>query len=62
MSKTLMFVSCIALAFILMSAVLCAAGKVSPDTNRLFILVGTIAWFVVTPMWLRKNGQGKSSN
>jgi hypothetical protein len=62
MRKTLMFVSCIALAFILMSAVLCATAKVSPDTNRLFILVGTIAWFVVTPMWLRKNSREESSN
>ena len=62
MSKTLMFVSLFALIFILMSAVLCAAGKVSPDTNRLFILVGTIAWFVVTPMWLHKNSPEKSSN
>ena len=62
MSKTLMFVSFIALAFILISAVLCAAGKLSPDTNRLFILVGTIAWFVVTPLWLHKNSPEKSSN
>jgi hypothetical protein len=62
MSKTSMFVSLFALVFILMSAVLCAAGKVSPDTNRFFILVGTIAWFVVTPMWLHKSSQGKSSN
>jgi len=62
MIKTAMFVSLFALVFILMSAVLCAADKVSPDTNRLFILVGTIAWFVVTPMWLHKNGQGKSLN
>lgn len=62
MSKTLMFVSLFALAFILMSAVLCAAGKVSPDTNRLFIFVGTIAWFVAAPMWLHKDSQEKSSN
>jgi hypothetical protein len=47
---------------ILMSAALCAAGKVSPDTNRLFILVGTIAWFIVTPMWLHKNSPEQSSN
>lgn len=62
MSKTLMFVSFIALAFILISAVLCAAGKVSSDTNRLFILIGTIVWFVITPMWLRKNSRQKSLN
>lgn len=62
MSKTSMFISAFALVFILISAVLCAAGKVSPDTNRLFILFGTITWFVAAPMWLRKNSQEKSSN
>jgi len=55
MSNLLRFISFSALALLLVSAVLCAGGRILPDTNRSFILAGTIVWFVVTPIWLRKN-------
>lgn len=62
MSKASMCVAVCALASILISAVLCAAGEVSADTNRALIFAGTIAWFVAAPMWLRKNSGETSSN
>ncbi len=55
MNKILRLVSFAALAFILLSALLCAGEKISSQTNRHLILVGTIVWFAVTPIWLRKN-------
>jgi hypothetical protein len=55
MSNLLRITSLVALIFILISALLCAGGNISSDSNRMFILVGTIIWFVITPMWLRKN-------
>ena len=48
-------VSFLALGIMLASTLLCVADKVGTDTNRLFILAGTLVWFVVTPMWMKKN-------
>ena len=56
MKKILMGVSFLVLALMLVSALLCAGNRISADLNRLFLLIGTVAWFVVTPFWMKREG------
>lgn len=39
---------------LLASALLCAGGVVSGGVNRAVLLAGTILWFIVTPLWMKR--------
>ena len=54
MRTCLKSVSFLALGMMLGCTLLCTAGKVEADTNRLIILIGTVVWFFVTPTWMKK--------
>jgi len=54
MNKLFKVLSWGALIFILISAALCANGTISAVTNRILMFVGTVVWFVITPLWLGK--------
>ena len=48
-------VSLIALVVAILPSVLFFAGAISHDLMKWISLVGTIVWFVATPMWMGRN-------
>ena len=47
-------VSLISLGFILFSCLLFSAGAIGLDATKLIALIGTVAWFLATPVWMSR--------
>ena len=45
------------LAAMLVSSIMCAGKMLSPEANRAILLAGTALWFVVAPLWMKREGQ-----
>jgi hypothetical protein len=50
--KTLKIVSWIALAATIVPSILSFLGMLSLNTVSSIALIGTIVWFIVTPLWM----------
>lgn len=48
------WISVLTLGLMVAGALICANGKITPETNRTLIWVGTIIWFGITPIWMKK--------
>ena len=54
MSNITKIVSLISLGLVVLPCVLLFAGAIGLDTVKLLALIGTVAWFVATPMWMSR--------
>ena len=52
MRKAWIAISLVAVAATLIPSVLYLSGAVSHDAAKTISLVGTVAWFVATPLWV----------
>jgi hypothetical protein len=50
--RLLQIISWAALAGTVVPSVLFLAGRITLDQSKWWLLVATIAWFVVTPLWM----------
>jgi hypothetical protein len=57
MKKALLIVSCLVLAGIIASSLLCANGMVTGKLNNAIMLAGTVLWFGITPFWMKKDSK-----
>ncbi|QEG33938.1 hypothetical protein Pr1d_12090 [Bythopirellula goksoeyrii] len=48
----LQVLSVIALLSVILPSILFLAGQMDLDKTKLFMLIATIVWFVVTPLWM----------
>lgn len=55
MKKLGMAISVFVLALMLLSAVACAKKMIASEKNRVILLAGSVAWFVVTPLWMKRD-------
>ncbi|MDP6522664.1 MAG: hypothetical protein QGI24_04375 [Kiritimatiellia bacterium] len=56
MRKALQTVSWISLAAVLLPSVLFMSGSMTLDKVKLVMMLATIAWFIVTPLWMERKG------
>lgn len=56
MRIALQIVSWIALALAVLPSVLFLAGRMDLDQVKLWMLIGSVAWFAVTPWWMERKG------
>jgi hypothetical protein len=56
MRKALQTISWISLAAVLLPSVLFMSGSMSLDNVKLIMLLATIVWFIVTPLWMERKG------
>jgi len=54
MSKSTRLISLAALAATIIPCLLYFVGAIGHDAVKLLALVGTIVWFIVTPMWMSR--------
>lgn len=54
MNSVAKIVSLISLCFVVIPCLLYFAGAISLDTVKLAALVGTIGWFIATPVWMSR--------
>ena len=54
MNKISKFVSLISLGLVIVPCLLFFAGSLGLDTTKLLALIGTIAWFASTPLWMSR--------
>jgi len=58
MRRTYQVISWLALAATVLPSIVFMAGKMSLDHVKLWMLISMIAWFVVTPLWMERKGNG----
>lgn len=56
MRKVLMVASLLALVWLLLAAVLFFADAIPLERAKLQLLLATVLWFVVTPLWMGRSG------
>jgi hypothetical protein len=54
MKSLVKFISYVGLALTLIPSFLVFAGNISLDSGKIFMLIGTIVWFVSAPSWMNK--------
>jgi len=52
MKKLLMVASCVGLGLTLIPSFLVFAGRITLESNKMLMLLGTIVWFVAASQWL----------
>ena len=57
MKLVLKVVSYIALAALIVPPILVYLGKIELDTSKMWMLVGTVAWFMIAPFWMDRKAQ-----
>jgi hypothetical protein len=55
MKKMLFLFSWLILAGMLVSSALCAGKALSTEANQLLLLAGTVGWFVIAPLWMKRS-------
>lgn len=55
MRITLQVISCLALVLTVAPSIMFLNGSVDLDKAKLLMLIATVAWFVVTPLWMNKS-------
>ncbi|MCM2370420.1 hypothetical protein [Aporhodopirellula aestuarii] len=52
MNLALKIVSAVAIALVTIPSVLYFTGTMAPETVKTIALVGTVVWFIATPLWM----------
>ena len=61
MRKLLQLISFVALVLTVVPSVLYLAAKIDLDQTKWSMLVATIVWFVVTPLWMGQKDRARSA-
>ncbi len=52
MKRVAQILSWLALAVTLVPSLVCLAGRIDLPQVKMWMLVGTIAWFITAPLWM----------
>ena len=58
MRRTYQVISWLALAATVLPSVIFMAGKMDLDRVKLWMNASMVVWFVVTPLWMERKGNG----
>jgi len=56
MKLVLSIISYAALALLLLPSIFYLSGKMELESMKMLMLVATVLWYVVTPLWMEKKG------